>query len=72
MIGEFKGYGVDILVYCNEQLVQEYSTAFDVVSDWRKTPRYGFLCDFHPSQQGDVADVLTMRKFHVNMVQFYD
>lgn len=69
---DFAGYGVDVSLYEAGVLLQEASTSFDVVSDWRKAPRYGFLCDFYPGDRGDAADIETMRKYHINLVQFYD
>jgi dextranase len=48
------------------------STSFDVVSDWRKATRYGFLSDFYKEEAGVTADVEYLRKLHVNLVQYYD
>jgi dextranase len=71
---EFNGYGVDIdLVRVdNGARVNTSSTSFDVVSDWRKSTRYGFLADFHTRELGDGEDVKWLRKMHLNLVQFYD
>lgn len=69
---EFEGYGMEVCAYIHGELKQEFSTAFDVVSDWRKATRYGFLSDFYPQEKGDEEDVKTMCKFHLNLVQFYD
>ncbi|OUS77946.1 hypothetical protein B1748_04020 [Paenibacillus sp. MY03] len=54
------------------QSVSRMSTAFDVVSDWRRAARYGFLSDFGPEEAGDDGDIRWMSKLHVNLVQFYD
>ena len=43
-----------------------------MVSDWRKTPRYGFLADFYSDDMDDAKDIEALRKLHINMVQFYD
>lgn len=69
---DFEGYGIDIALYMDECLVQECSSSFDVVSDWRKATRYGFLSDFNAQDKGDVEDVKSLCKFHLNLVQFYD
>ncbi|KIL39473.1 hypothetical protein SD70_19905 [Gordoniibacillus kamchatkensis] len=66
------GYGVDVTLYDGEEALETYSTAFDVVSDWRKATRYGFLSDFDTDESGVAADVDYLRKLHINLVQFYD
>jgi dextranase len=46
-------------------------TAFDVRSHWREAPRYGFLCNFDPAtSHTEIQDFF--RKYHLNVVQFYD
>ena len=69
---DFRGYGVDIFLYKEGSLVDTNSTSFDVVDDWRKAARYGFLCDFNASDEGDSTDVESLSKLHLNMIQFYD
>jgi len=69
---EFNGYGADVALYDHGLRVHEISTAFDVVANWRKVPRYGFLSDFHPAESGIAADVQYLNKLHINLVQFYD
>lgn len=69
---DFEGYGVDISLSHDGEIVQEFSTAFDVVSDWRRATRYGFLSDFGPADRDDAGDVKNMCKLHLNLVQFYD
>ncbi|HEY0828750.1 MAG TPA: glycoside hydrolase family 66 protein, partial [Bacilli bacterium] len=69
---EFKGYGVDVYLYSEEDLLHVFSSSFDVVSDWRKSTRYGFLSEFQPKELGDKADVMSMNKLHLNLVMFYD
>jgi len=69
---DFKGYGVDVGLIRDGVQIEELSTSFDVVSDWRKTPRYGFLADFYREDIDDKKDVESLRKLHINMVQFYD
>ncbi|MGO4499328.1 glycoside hydrolase family 66 protein [Paenibacillus sp. 2RAB27] len=68
----FKGYGVDVHLYLEEEWLQVNSTSFDVVTNWRQSPRYGFLSDFHPNEAGDSEDIKQMTKLHINLVQFYD
>ncbi len=69
---KFNGYGVDVALYNEEEVLDLFSTSFDVVSDWRKSIRYGFLSDFYTAESGITADVEYLRKLHVNLVQFYD
>ncbi|WP_063867666.1 glycoside hydrolase family 66 protein [Paenibacillus sp. Soil766] len=68
----FKGFGVDVHLYLEEEWLQVSSTSFDVVTNWRQSPRYGFLSDFHPNEAGDSEDIKQMTKLHINLVQFYD
>jgi dextranase len=69
---EFTGYGVEVSLIVDGEVVDQSATAFDVVSDWRKAPRYGFLSDFGSEQCGDDEDVKWLTKLHLNLVQFYD
>ncbi|GKU76488.1 glycoside hydrolase family 66 protein [Paenibacillus sp. L3-i20] len=69
---DFTGYGADVDVVNRGIVVDTASTAFDVVSNWRKATRYGFLSDFGPQEIGDDEDVKWMAKLHLNLVQFYD
>lgn len=69
---EFNGYGVDVELLDEEEVRSKASTAFDVVSDWRKSTRYGFLSDFYSHELGDSEDVRWLNKLHLNLVQFYD
>lgn len=69
---EFEGYGIDVSVFADGKLEQEISSSFDVVSDWRRATRYGFLSDFYTRDKGDEEDVKSLCKFHLNLVQFYD
>jgi len=69
---EFDGYGVDVALYDEGGQLGLFSTSFDVVSDCRKSMRYGFLSDFSTAESGIAADVEYLRKLHVNVVQFYD
>lgn len=68
----FKGFGVDVVLFHGNQSIQTMSSSFDVVSDWRHSTRYGFLSDFNISEKGDTADVESISKLHLNLVQFYD
>lgn len=69
---DFRGYGIDVSLYWQNVRTQVMSSAFDVVSNWRKSPRYGFLSDFYSEDAGDWADIESLNKLHINMVQFYD
>jgi len=66
------GCGADARLLRGDEEIGRLSGAFDVVSDWRLAPRYGFLSDFHPDEAGDGEDALALCKLHVNLVQFYD
>lgn len=71
-MADFKGYGVDVALVGGDPALQRLSTSFDVVSDWRRSTRYGFLSDFHSKEEGDAQDVASLNKLHLNLVQFYD
>lgn len=68
----WQGFGADISLIINNNVCHRLSTAFDVVSTWKKAPRYGFLSDFYKEDEDDNKDVEQMRKYHLNVVQFYD
>ncbi|MDQ6421509.1 glycoside hydrolase family 66 protein [Paenibacillus sp. LHD-117] len=67
LAGMVPGRGSDVAVGASRA-----STAFDVVSDWSRALRYGFLSDFDGAEAGDMEDVKWMAKLHLNLVQFYD
>lgn len=46
-------------------------TAFDIVAKAAEVTRYGFLTDFAPADN-HTDDVASMRRLHLNAVQFYD
>lgn len=65
------GYGVK-LIQTNEGESQVLKSAFDVASDHKAVPRYGFLSDFNVEDEKDSEDIHSMLKLHINLVQFYD
>ncbi len=65
-------FGVDVKIRLDNQIVGEQSTAFDVADHWRRAPRYGFLSDFKKEEIGELTDIETLNKFHLNIIQFYD
>lgn len=69
---EFGGYGVYLTVTDTGNEDCRFHTAFDVVDDCRKAIRYGFLSDFNTKDGAEQKDVDNLRKFHINMVQYYD
>jgi len=69
---DYSGYGADADLYAKGSLIASLSTSFDVVSDWRKAMRYGFLSDFEAEEADNHEDVEWLNKLHLNMVQFYD
>ena len=69
-----KGFGAEISLAVGGRVVSTASTSFDVAEHWSFAPRYGFVCEYGPS---DGEDILldkwrTMKDFHLNVVQFYD
>ena len=70
----FEGFGLDIKYYKNKQLIDSYSTGFDVVEKWFYAPRYGFLAEFNSDKkEKDIYRRLEIIKdFHLNIIQFYD
>lgn len=66
------GYGVEVELYNNDEIVQTLYTAFDISGSWRYAPRYGFLSDFSPEDINDKEDLKEMNKYHLNVVQYYD
>jgi dextranase len=69
---EVNGYGVDINIIDEEKITATYSTAVDVALSHKESPRYGFLSEFELDDIHDEKDILSMKKLHINMVQFYD
>jgi len=67
----FAGFGAELSILQNGVELQSVSTAFDVVGKHSKVIRYGFLSDFETKDSG-FDDVESLRKYHINMVQFYD
>ena len=67
---DFAGYGVVARVISGGASTS-LSTAFDVVDNPKRSLRYGFLSDFTAADKDNGA-VETLRKYHINMVQFYD
>lgn len=72
-LNDLSGYGIDVHLLNGEgQIISSRSSAFDVAAHWSQAPRYGFLSDFHPREKGQLEDVETLCKYHINVVQFYD
>ena len=67
---EVCGYGVTVELI-GENLRTIIETAFDVVKNCRQFLRYGFVSDFD-SQDKENGAIEQLRKYHINMVQFYD
>ena len=36
---DFKGYGVDVDLYLDDEWLQVSSSSFDVVTNWRQSPK---------------------------------
>lgn len=68
-----RGYGVDLAVRDNTgQVLATCHTAFDVLTSWTQTPRYGFLSDFEPNRINIVETATWLTRYHINGLQFYD
>lgn len=66
------GYGVEVELSRLGEVIQTFSTAFDILTSWKYAPRYGFLSDFSKEDLEDKDDVKEMNKLHLNVVQYYD
>ena len=70
---DFKGYMVEVYVKDGKDIVDHQNIAVDVSSDWSKFPRYGYLADFFPMEEGAQQQVIDkLNRFHINGLQFYD
>ncbi|MBE6723111.1 MAG: hypothetical protein E7572_11690 [Ruminococcaceae bacterium] len=68
---EFAGFGAELSILKSGMEIASAQTAFDVVAQHNQMIRYGFLSDFG-SEENECTDVENLRKFHINMVQYYD
>ncbi len=68
---DFGGYGVYLTLQNKDKSITAH-TSFDVVEKSSRSIRYGFLSDFDTKDGKDQKDVEFLRKFHINMVQYYD
>lgn len=66
----FAGYGVEA-VLCGKYGRVTLETAFDVTDHPGSSLRYGFVSDFE-EKDADNGAMEQLRKYHINMVQFYD
>lgn len=68
-----RGYGVDVVALDGHGAVTDRAnTAFDVLIDWTRFPRYGFLSDFAPARSDLDAALGLLALHHVNALQLYD
>ena len=70
-----QGYGIDVSLFDRDgTLVDRASGALDVLARWSDAPRYGFLSSFGPEIDAErvAAAAKSLRRFHLNVVQFYD
>lgn len=68
-----QGYGVEAeLLDSNRGVLDRASTAVDVLERWTDFPRYGFLSDFAPDRDDVEATIDSLRRYHINGLQFYD
>ena len=59
-------------VFGDEAQLHTAATSFDILSNWRDFPRYGFLADFSASRPDPDTVLKKLTRFHVNGLQFYD
>ncbi|MNO16786.1 Cycloisomaltooligosaccharide glucanotransferase precursor [compost metagenome] len=69
---EWAGYGASVTVVQDGGVLGKAYTAYDIADHWRRSPRYGFLSDFRSGESGELGDVESMNKYHLNVIQFYD
>jgi len=70
---DYKGYIIEASFIKNETVVDVYSSAVDVSSDWTKYPRYGYLVSYGKKSQGMIDSIMAdLNKYHINGLQFYD
>jgi len=68
-----KGYGIDLCIFSETgENLDCVSKAFDVLSTWTETPRYGFLSDFYTSRVDIPQTIRDITNYHINGLQFYD
>jgi dextranase len=68
-----RGYGVELVLSSRDgEIIGKMSTAFDVLQKWTDFPRYGFLTDFFPGRDNHDQTAVSLARYHVNGVQFYD
>jgi dextranase len=70
---DFRGYRVDVQWVVDGVAVDRRSGAFDVSSDWKRFPRYGYITDFPSMTEAQVEQVIKrLNRFHINALQYYD
>lgn len=68
-----RGYGLDIRLETPQgELINAIFSAFDVLTVWTQNPRYGFMTDFAPNRADGAQAIETLKRYHINGLQFYD
>lgn len=68
-----RGYGVDLRIEnAAGEVIEQTSTAFDVLENWIQSPRYGFLTEFTADRPNIAATMAWLKRYHINGLQFYD
>jgi dextranase len=68
-----RGYGLDLhLENTSGVLLDSATGAFDVLTHWTQSPRYGFLSDFPPGRSDINETIEILNRYHINALQFYD
>jgi dextranase len=66
-----RGFAAEVVIEGDGERVSA-TTASDVLRSWKDDPRYGFLSEFSPDDQGIEERVAKTARFHLNCMQFYD
>jgi dextranase len=70
--GSPAGYGADLTLDFPDGKSATLTTAFDVLADWTRFPRYGFVCNFSAGRPDPDQTVQSLSRYHINGLQFYD
>ena len=71
---DFQGNLVTVrLTDANGRPLGELQTAFDVSSDWKRFPRYGYLAHYNPDDETKPQLWINeLNRFHIDGLEFYD
>ena len=70
---DYRGYLVEAAAVSDNTIQDHRNTAVDVSSDWKRYPRYGYLCEYQKMTQREIdKNVENLSRYHINGLQFYD